>query len=76
MLLLLVGGEIDDLVGDARADRERGGLLLLQLGDGVLGELLALLEDDRAGLGGDVGVRDLVADLGSSNEPTMRLTLR
>ena len=33
MLLFLVRGEVDDLVGHARADRESGRLLLLQLGD-------------------------------------------
>ena len=38
MLLLLVRGEIDDLVGDARPDGERGCLLLLELGDRFLGE--------------------------------------
>jgi lysine 2,3-aminomutase len=32
VLLLLVGGEIDDLVGDDRPDREGPGLLLLELG--------------------------------------------
>ena len=38
VLLFLVRGEVDDLVGDARADREGARLLLLELGDGVLGE--------------------------------------
>ena len=35
-LLLVVGGEVDDLVGHARLDRERGRLLLLELGDASL----------------------------------------
>ena len=64
MLLFLVRGEIDDLVGHARADGERGCLLLLELGDCLLGELGALLEHDRAALGGDIHVRVVVADRG------------
>ena len=35
-LLLVVGGEVDDLVGHARPDGERGRLLLLELGDRLL----------------------------------------
>src|SRR3989304_1163558 len=51
--LLFVGGvEVDDLVGDARPDGEGIGLLLLQLGHGLLREALALHEGDRAGPGG------------------------
>src|SRR3989304_5964952 len=62
--LLFVGGvEVDDLVGDARPDGEGIGLLLLQLGHGLLREALALLEDDRAGPGDEVGVGDLALDL-------------
>ena len=63
MLLFLVSGEINDLVGHSGADRERGRLLLLELGDGFLGELLALLEHDRAGLRRHVRVGELVGDL-------------
>src|SRR3989304_306903 len=62
--LLFVGGvEVDDLVGDARPDGEGIGLLLLQLGHGLLREALALLEDDRAGPGDEVGVGDLALAL-------------
>ena len=39
VVLLVVRVEVHDLVGHARADGERGGLLLLELGDGLAGEL-------------------------------------
>ena len=55
VLLLLVGGEVLDLVGHDRADRERVGLLALELGRGWGVECLATLEDDGSALGGDVG---------------------
>src|SRR4030067_974050 len=62
--LLFVGGvEVDDLVGDARPDGEGIGLLLLQLGHGLLREALAPPEDGRAGPGDEVGVGDLALDL-------------
>ena len=76
VLLLLVRGEIDDLVGDTRLDRECGRLLLLELGNRLLGELRALLQDNRAALGGNVGIGDLVGDVRRRRSDTVRLTLR
>ena len=75
MLLLLVGGEIDDLVGDAGADRERGRLLLLELGDRLLGELLALLRTTVPDLVATSASAYSLTMLESSNE-MVRLTLR
>src|SRR4029079_11129081 len=57
VLLLLVGREIVDLVGDDGADREGVRLLLLELADGGRGERLAGLEHDLAGLGHEVLAR-------------------
>ena len=54
VLLLLVGRDVLDLVGDDRADREGVGLLLLELGDRASRERLAGLEDDLAALGDQV----------------------
>ena len=55
VLLLLVGREVLDIVCDDRLDREGVGLLLLELGDRLGGERLALLENDAATLGDQVG---------------------
>ena len=48
VLLLLVGGEVVDLVGHDRADRERERLLARELLVGGFGEPLALPDDDLA----------------------------
>ena len=65
VLLLLVGREVLDVIGHDRADREGVGLLLLQLGDGRGGERLAGLEDDVAALGGQVGIRLVLGQVGT-----------
>ena len=55
MLLLLVGREVVDVVGDDRADRERERLLARELLVArAVGERLALLEDDLAVLADEV----------------------
>ena len=57
VLLLLVGGEVVDVVGHDRADRERERLLAGELLVPLRGEPVAPLDDDPAVLAGDVGAR-------------------
>ena len=76
VLLLLVGREVLDLVGDDRPDREGVGLLLLELGDGGRVERLAGLEDDLAALGDEVRAGLVLGQSAGSSQATVRLTLR
>ncbi len=63
VLLFLVRGEVLDLGGDDRADREGPGLLALELGDGRVVELLAGLQDDLAVLADEVGAGFVAGDV-------------